>query len=124
MIMQNIWVKFTSYLKYRFYVISDNIFFPKMFLTYSFNWNKSKDLIKYSDKQRFYTPLPLYLTYYTSFNSNSLYSFLVKLKTQFNSLYIYFLYVFKTSCGDGFVYIRGLFIILFVDALIADDEPI
>jgi hypothetical protein len=26
--------------------------------------------------------------------------------------------------GDGFLYLRGLFIIFFVDALIADDEPL
>jgi len=31
---------------------------------------------------------------------------------------------FKSSFGEGFIYVRGLFIIFFVDALIVDDEPI
>ena len=31
---------------------------------------------------------------------------------------------FKSSFGEGFIYVRGLFIIFFVDALIVDDEPL
>ena len=34
------------------------------------------------------------------------------------------LLVIKTIFGDGFIYLRGLFIMCFVDALICDDEPI
>jgi hypothetical protein len=34
------------------------------------------------------------------------------------------LYNYKTLFGEGFFYIRGLFIIFLVDALITDDEPL
>lgn len=32
--------------------------------------------------------------------------------------------VFKTTFGDGFLYLRGLFVIFFIDATITDDEPL
>jgi hypothetical protein len=32
--------------------------------------------------------------------------------------------VYTITFGEGFLYLRGLFIIFFVDALIADDEPL
>jgi hypothetical protein len=32
--------------------------------------------------------------------------------------------VWKSTFGDGFLYLRGLFIIFFIDALITDDEPL
>lgn len=32
--------------------------------------------------------------------------------------------IFKSTCGEGFVYFRGLFIIFMTDALITDDEPL
>jgi hypothetical protein len=32
--------------------------------------------------------------------------------------------VFKSTFGEGYIYLRGLFIIFFVDAIISDDEPI
>ena len=37
---------------------------------------------------------------------------------------IYILDTFKRTIGDGFIYIRGLFIIFFIDACLTDDEPI
>ena len=37
---------------------------------------------------------------------------------------IYLLDVFKRTIGDGFIYLRGLFIIFFIDACLTDDEPI
>jgi len=33
-------------------------------------------------------------------------------------------YCYKTVCGEGFFFIRGLFIIFFVDMLLIDDEPL
>ena len=42
----------------------------------------------------------------------------------FSSLWNFLLGVYKTTLGEGFIYVRGLFIIFFVDALIADDEPL
>ena len=35
-----------------------------------------------------------------------------------------FLSFFKKTLGDGFLYIRGLFLIFFIDACLTDDEPI
>ena len=37
---------------------------------------------------------------------------------------LYFLQIYRKTLGDGFLYIRGLFIIFFVDACLTDDEPI
>jgi len=37
---------------------------------------------------------------------------------------IQLLRVFKKTFGEGFLYLRGLFIIFFTDALITDDEPL
>ena len=37
---------------------------------------------------------------------------------------IFFLRIYKQTLGDGFVYIRGLFLIFFIDACLTDDEPI
>lgn len=55
-------------------------------------------------------------------------SFLLKLYytllSFFKTYSIKSLFFFKTSFGDGFIYIRGIFIMCFVDALISDDEPI
>jgi hypothetical protein len=39
-------------------------------------------------------------------------------------LFINFLNIYKRVVGDGFYYIRGLFIIFFIDASITDDEPL
>jgi hypothetical protein len=56
-----------------------------------------------------------------SANTTTLYFTLVtKIRTFFN----YCLNVYNVTFGDGFLYVRGLFIIFFVDALIADEEPI
>jgi hypothetical protein len=34
------------------------------------------------------------------------------------------LYTYKTFFGEGFLYIRGLFVIFFIDACLTDDEPL
>jgi hypothetical protein len=36
----------------------------------------------------------------------------------------FILYIYKTVCGEGFFYLRGLLIIFFVDASLTDDEPL
>lgn len=69
------------------------------------------------------TVLAFFITQTATFSANTttLYFTLVtKLRTLLN----YCLNVYHTTLGDGFLYVRGLFIIFFVDALIADDEPI
>ena len=37
---------------------------------------------------------------------------------------IRFLEIFRKTLGDGFIYLRGLFFLFFVDACLTDDEPI
>jgi len=56
-----------------------------------------------------------------SLNSRVLYLIFV---TKVRNLLFYLLSVYNTTLGEGFLYVRGLFCIFFVDALIADDEPI
>jgi len=58
--------------------------------------------------------------YYTNYNFNFFYF----LQNSFKLAFIYFLDVFKRTIGDGFIYLRGLFIIFFIDACLTDDEPI
>jgi hypothetical protein len=54
------------------------------------------------------------------FNSISYYFSQNQLKLTSISL----LTVIKSTFGDGFLYLRGLFIIFFIDASITDDEPL
>ncbi len=42
----------------------------------------------------------------------------------FKSNLIKYLTIFKKTFGDGTLYIRGLFVIFFVDAILIDDEPL
>ena len=42
----------------------------------------------------------------------------------FKDFSVYFLNQYKRTFGDGYYYIRGLFIIFFIDASITDDEPL
>ena len=48
----------------------------------------------------------------------------IKTNLTFNNILIYLLDQYKRICGDGFIYIRGLFIIFFIDACVTDDEPL
>jgi len=43
---------------------------------------------------------------------------------RWNTVSTYFLGVWKSTFGDGFLYLRGLFIIFAIDALLTDDEPL
>lgn len=51
-------------------------------------------------------------------------NFFYYLQNTFKLTFVYLLDVFKRTIGDGFIYIRGLFIIFFIDACLTDDEPI
>mgnify|MGYP007121702970 CR=1 FL=1 len=51
-------------------------------------------------------------------NSNLFYS------NWYSKLYISFLNAYKRTVGDGLLYVRGLFLIFFIDACLTDDEPI
>jgi hypothetical protein len=48
----------------------------------------------------------------------------LKTNLNLNKLSIYLLNVYKKIFGEGFFYLRGLFIIFFIDAAITDDEPL
>jgi hypothetical protein len=52
--------------------------------------------------------------------------FLNFFKTNFNmsKISIFFLDIYKRTFGEGFFYLRGLFLIFFIDAAITDDEPL
>lgn len=66
---------------------------------------------------------------YFFFNFNAFFSFFTHyhfLKTNFNFTFlrIKLLNGYLRTFGDGFIYLRGLFLIFFVDACITDDEPL
>ena len=119
-------VKLSTFLKFRLYGINNNTYFPKRFNVNHFNWNQKTlmSTAKNSDwDSSNNTVLAFFITQTATFSANTttLYFTLVtKLRTLLN----YCLNVYHTTLGDGFLYVRGLFIIFFVDALIADDEPI
>jgi hypothetical protein len=48
----------------------------------------------------------------------------VFLNTNVKHYLVLFLDNFKRTFGDGFLYLRGLFILFFIDACLTDDEPI
>ena len=62
----------------------------------------------------------------TNYNSSTLlnFSLFYFLNNSVKLGLIYVLDTFKRTIGDGFIYIRGLFIIFFIDACLTDDEPI
>ena len=69
------------------------------------------------------TYLHLFLSHHSGkgwFFSTSIYS----LWGGFQNYSVYFLQIYRKTLGDGFLYIRGLFVIFFVDACLTDDEPI
>jgi len=115
-------IRFTAYLKYKLYGLNSGISFPKSFTTYNFNWvlNRTTNLklINNLTSVNFY-----FITYHPTI-LDGIKSFYYILISRINHLFNYFLRVYRITVGEGFIYIRGLFIICFVDALIADDEPI
>jgi hypothetical protein len=88
-------------------------FTPKMFLKFSFFTNLFKNN---------------FVIFFFFNNTSNIFNlfFLNYLKTNLNlnKLSIYFLNVYKKIFGEGFFYLRGLFIIFFIDAAITDDEPL
>lgn len=61
-------------------------------------------------------------TYKTSFSYNL--TTLHQLHGSLKQVYITLLTVYKKTIGEGFIYLRGLFIICFIDATLTDDEPL
>jgi hypothetical protein len=48
----------------------------------------------------------------------------IKTNVNFNKVSIFLLNQYKRTFGEGYLYIRGLFIIFFIDACVTDDEPL
>ena len=119
-------VKVSSFIKYRLYGIKGNLQFPKSFLIYDLKWDR-KNLTSTSkvevDEMR---PLDtfFYFSQQTPTFSNSYQTFYTWLVTKLRVWFNYLVGVYNVTTGEGFLYVRGLFCIFFVDALIADDEPI
>jgi len=63
---------------------------------------------------------------FKNYNSSKKHSYLTlyTFSTFINLFFISFYKVFKQTLGDGFLYLRGLFFIFFIDACLTDDEPI
>lgn len=119
--------KVASSLKFRIYGINSITKFPKRFEVNHFNWNQ-KTLMSAaqntnSESNNNNSALVFFAMQASTFTANTstlYYTFLTKIRFFLN----YCLNVYNVTLGDGFLYVRGLFIIFFVDALIADDEPI
>ena len=47
-----------------------------------------------------------------------------KIKLKISEFLSFLIQIIKTSYTEGFLYIKGLFIVFFFDALIIDDEPL
>lgn len=104
-------------------------------------WNKKKN-VKFYNKILYNFKINSNLTFFkhSNFIKNNFIFFIVnnkitplmhflfwnnfKLNINFKKPSIYFLNIYKKTIGDGFIYIRGLFIIFFIDATVTDDEPL
>jgi len=93
-------------------------YFFKKFLIYRFKKNNLK-LSLYRYKRLFKIS---YFYYYTSSKKYAPYLLLKNIK--FDKFFILFLNIFRKTIGDGFFFIRGLFLFFFFDACFTDDEPL
>jgi len=125
--LYNVKVKITSFFKHLLYGLSLNISFPKSFNIFSFKWNYPTNLLSVTHAPTQLSTASDIFSFFTkespffSLNFRVLYLIVV---TKFRNVLFYLLGVYNTTLGEGFLYVRGLFFIFFVDALIADDEPI
>ena len=87
--------------------------------TYKNNFN-----IKFTSILSFNNNIILfYISNYYNINTFIMNIF-VYLNMNFKYYSVLFLDIFKRTFGDGFLYLRGLFILFFIDACLTDDEPI
>jgi len=80
--------------------------------------NTSNNLVKFDNNVVIF-----YVNNYYNIN-NSIFNLSVYLNTIVKHYSVLFLSNFKKTFGDGFLYLRGLFILFFIDACLTDDEPI
>ena len=94
--------------------------------SYKFNLSIGKNSIRFTNSTNLFKNNFLIFYYYNNLNNFLNFLFLNYIKTNFNfkQVSIYFLNIYKKTFGEGFFYIRGLFIIFFIDACITDDEPL
>ncbi len=87
---------------------------------YSFNY-----LLSFKN---FYSFINNFFIFYYFNNTNNLFSSFfsnfIKTNLVFKQLNLYFLEIYKRTIADGFLYLRGLFLIFFIDACVTDDEPL
>lgn len=126
----------------------DNYFFNffhyfQSIFNYNIWKNKKKNLIFYkknastvlfikNQKNKFFWFSKLinnnFLIFLLYNNCHNFFNFIIlnfiKTNLIFKKFSIYFLDLYKRTFGEGFFYIRGLFIIFFVDACVTDDEPL
>ena len=67
--------------------------------------------------------------FFTFFNKKAALAFftllnITNLITNYKIISIYLLNTYRKTFGEGFLYIRGLLIIFFIDACLTDDEPL
>ena len=86
-----------------------------------FKFNKLASLIKNNF---------IIFLFYNNVNKTLISLFLNFIKTNstfslfFKNFYLYIVDQYKRTFGEGYYYLRGLFIIFFIDAAITDDEPL
>ena len=99
---------------------------PIKFQKFELAWFRSKPLILTNKFYPHFTDTHTVFFLLTHFTNTLKFTswFSVVYQTTTKPLFIDFLNNFKSTFGDGFVYIRGLIIIFFFDALITDDEPL
>ena len=115
----------TSFVNAQLYGGTTLVEFPKLFTTFSYTWARKTTDLKASSPTALYSlQILTYTTLNTPSTKLSILSFLYKLAAYLKSSFTWFLQVYTLTIGEGFLYLRGLFIIFFVDALIADDEPL
>jgi hypothetical protein len=136
LILKNIRVKLYSLINYKIFIF---LFIKDIKISYLFKNNfwkprKLKKIYKLFFFNKFNSQLIFFNFNNIVFNNlsfnkifNPIYIYFLKffqINYNFKEASIYFLDIYKRTFGEGFFYIRGLFIIFFIDASITDDEPL
>ena len=115
----NFFPKNILFLKYKFYGIYTSFNFHLTSNLYSFNWINNRQTRKYKTKNKH-----LKKSFYffnkslSSLVFNNWFSFF------FTKLCFFSNRLYYNLLSDGFLYIKGLFLVFCIDALISDDEPL
>ncbi len=87
---------------------------------------KNKNFIKFNLLTNLFKNNFFIFFFYNNLNNTFSYLILnlIKTNTHFKNILIYLIDQRKRIFGEGFIFIRGLFIIFFIDACLTDDEPL